>query len=135
MEPAVELVRRRRRGRHRAGDLGARQPVRPANVDAALRRHGADRVLGRPRMPNFADGERVEGKAQGSRDLVGDDDAAAGQADDDGVRGRLRLEGRCEQPPCDAAVVEERRVNDEMLELGHQAEHRRRTPERNRCAC
>ena len=108
-------------------------PSPPANVDAALRRNGADRVLGRPRMPHLADGERVEGKLQGSRDLVGDDDAAAGQAENDGVGGRLRLDGRHEQPSCNAAVAEERWVGDQIRELGHQAEHRCSASGRNRC--
>jgi hypothetical protein len=59
-------------------------------------------------MADLADGEHVERRLERARHLRRDFDAAAGEPDDDGVRGPLAFQRRREPPACVAAVAKER---------------------------
>lgn len=77
-----------------------------ANVDAAVRRHRAERVLRRERVPDRTHGDDVEREPERPRDLGHHLDPAAGEPDDDCVAKGLVAERARELPAGPGAIGE-----------------------------
>ena len=93
---------------------GAPRPARSRSASCAVHEHHAvladctDCELGLERRAELAHDHHVERRAQRLGHLVGDDDAAARQADDERMLGAQMLEGSGKLPAGVPAVAERR---------------------------